>query len=101
MLFRSKNKDVDPKERAIWGDLTALGMVFPIAIALGYFLGRWLGRLAGYPKAGILIGLAWGIGAGFWELYKTTIRLNRMDESGPPVGKDSKDSKDDDDRPGA
>jgi hypothetical protein len=97
MLFRRKDPSIDPKERAIWGDLMALGMVFPIAIALGFFLGRWAGKALGYPRAGILIGLFWGVGAGFWELYKTTIRLNRYDGSGPGPG----DGKDGDGTPGA
>ena len=94
MLFRRKDKDVDPKERAVWGDLMAMGMVFPIAIALGFFIGRWAGRVTGYPRAGVLLGLFWGMAAGFWELYKTTIRLNRMDEGG-------KGGKGDDDPPDA
>jgi hypothetical protein len=97
MLFRRKDPSIDPKERAIWGDLMALGMVFPIAIALGFFLGRWAGKALGYPRAGTLIGLAWGVGAGFWELYKTTIRLNRFDDPGPGPG----DGKDGDGTPGA
>jgi hypothetical protein len=82
----SGKKDVDPKERAIWGDLMALGMVFPIAIALGFFIGRWLGALLGYPRVGMGLGLAWGVAAGFWELYKVTVRLNRMDGGGKGDG---------------
>jgi hypothetical protein len=70
---------VNPKERAIWGDLMAMGMVFPIAIVLGFFLGRWLGGLLGHPKIGMAVGLVWGAATGFWELYKVTVRLNRLD----------------------
>lgn len=66
----------------MWGDLMAMGMVFPIAIALGFFLGRWLGGLLGYPRVGMAVGLVWGVASGFWELYKVTVRLNRMDDSG-------------------
>lgn len=80
MLFRPKPKDADPKERALWGDLLSLGMVFPIAIALGYFVGRWVGGKLGYPRAGVLIGLIWGAATGFWELYKVTKRMDRMDK---------------------
>ena len=82
----SGKKDVNPKERAIWGDLMALGMVFPIAIVLGYFLGRWLGGLLGHPKIGMGVGLVWGAATGFWELYKVTVRLNRMDGGGKGDG---------------
>ena len=66
----------------MWGDLMALGMVFPNAIALGFFLGRWVGGLLGHPGAGMAVGLVWGVASGFWELYKVTVRLNRMDDSG-------------------
>ena len=81
MLFQRKDKGVDPRERALWGDLMGLGMVFPIAIALGFVLGRWVGGLLGHPKAGMGIGLAWGVATGFWELYKTTQRLDKYDEA--------------------
>lgn len=79
MPLRPKNPDVDPRERSLWGDLLSLGMVFPVAIVLGYFIGRWAGGKLGYPRAGVLVGLAWGIATGFWELYKVTKRLDRMD----------------------
>ncbi len=88
MFFRPGKKDADPKERAIWGDLMALGMVFPIAIALGFFVGRWAGGLVGHPRAGMLVGLVWGVATGFWELYKVTMRLNRLDDPGREPGKD-------------
>lgn len=96
MLFRRKDRGIDPKERALWGDLMGLGMVFPIAIVLGFFIGRWVGTLLGYPRAGMGLGLAWGAAAGFWELYKTTQRLNRLDEPGPgtPADKDGDDHRD-------
>ncbi|MGA2080964.1 MAG: AtpZ/AtpI family protein [Holophaga sp.] len=97
MFFRPGKKDVNPKERAIWGDLMALGMVFPIAIALGFFIGRWIGGLLGHPRAGMLVGLVWGVAAGFWELYKVTVRLNRLDD-GDNSGRDKKDGGGDDDR---
>ena len=84
MLFRRKEKEIDPKERAMWGDLTGLGMVFPIAITLGFFLGRYLGKLLGFPLTGILLGLGFGAATGFWELYKTTKRLDRYDSNNPP-----------------
>ena len=92
MLFSGK-KDVNPKERALWGDLMGLGMVFPVAIVLGFFLGRWAGGLVGYPRAGIAVGLVWGVATGFWELYKVTVRLNRMDDDGKG-GKDGHDGHD-------
>jgi len=82
MYFRaSKKNDVDPKERSLWGDLISLGMVFPIAIVLGWYIGQWIGGLLGHPKPGRLIGLAFGILSGFWELFKVAKRLERFDSS--------------------
>ena len=80
MPFDPKQKNASPKERAIWSDLLSLGMVFPIAITLGFFIGKWVGNLIGYTKTGIIVGLIWGMSAGFWELYKMATRLNRMDK---------------------
>ena len=99
MRFGSRKKDVDPKERALWGELMSLGKVFPIAITLGFFLGRWVGGLLGHPGIGLGVGLAWGVATGFWELYKVTVRLNRMDD--PVDGESRKDQseRNDDDRP--
>jgi hypothetical protein len=78
-MFGRRKQDASPGERAVWGDLMSLGMVFPIAITLGYFVGRWVGGLLGHPRAGMVVGLVWGVAAGFWELYKTTVRLERLD----------------------
>ena len=76
---KTAEKDADPRERSLWGDLMSLGMVFPIAIFLGLFGGRWIGAKAGHPEPGQWIGLALGIGAAIWELYKTTVKLDRFD----------------------
>jgi len=73
---RSKKGGADAKERSQWGDLIALGMVFPIAIVLGWYLGQWIGGMFGNPTAGRLIGLVFGIFSGFWELFKVTKKLN-------------------------
>ena len=82
MLPNRKYKNTNvAKERAAWSDVMALGMVFPIAITVGFFLGRWGGGLLGYPKIGITIGLIWGIATGFFELYRVAVRLNGLDEA--------------------
>lgn len=83
MLFRPKKKDASPKERALWGELLSLGMTFPIAITTGFFLGKWIGGKFGHPESGQWIGLVWGVATAFFELYKTTKRLDKLD---PPSG---------------
>ena len=82
MQPRGKKEGTDAKERSLWGDLLAMGMVFPIAIVLGWYLGQWIGGMFGHPKPGRLIGLTFGIISGFWELYKVTKRLEKYDGHG-------------------
>lgn len=78
MIFK-RGEGVDPGERAMWGDLMSLGLTFPLCIVLGFFLGRWIGGWFGHPAWGQWLGLAWGVAAAFWELYKVNRRLARRD----------------------
>jgi len=95
--LRKKN-DVDPRERSLWGDLISLGMVFPIAIVLGWYIGQWIGGMFGHPKPGRLIGLVFGVLSGFWELFKITRRLEKFDSANKinnSAGGNTNDAKDD------
>lgn len=91
MRPRPRKTDASPRERALWADLMSLGLVIPIAIVLGFFLGRWLGGLVGRPEAGQWIGLVWGIATAGWELYKMTLRANAADDLKPGPEDDSRD----------
>ncbi len=95
MILKPGKEAADPGERALWGDLMSLGITFPLCIALGFFLGRWIGGWFGHPARGQWVGLIWGIGAAFWELYKLNRRMARRDaeelrklEANQPDGKD-------------
>ena len=99
MILRPKSKDANPQERALWGELMSIGMVFPIAIVLGFFLGRWIGGLWGHSKPGQWIGMILGIATGFWELYKVTLRLDQLDP--PPPSEELPPRDEDDHDPGA
>lgn len=79
MILKPGKVEADPGERALWGDLMSLGLTFPLCIALGFFLGRWIGGWFGRPTVGQWAGLAWGICAAFWELYKVNRRMTRRD----------------------
>ncbi|MFM8234687.1 MAG: AtpZ/AtpI family protein [Holophagaceae bacterium] len=57
--------------------MSSIAFVFPIAITLGFFLGKWIGGWFGRPILGQWLGLGWGIASAFWELFKTSQRLNR------------------------
>lgn len=89
MLSKFKHKDAKPQERSLWGELLALGITFPIAITLGFFLGKWIGGKLGHEKIGQYIGLIWGIATAFFELFKTAKRLDKMD---PPSSSEDKGS---------
>jgi Putative F0F1-ATPase subunit Ca2+/Mg2+ transporter len=78
----------------MWGDLMSLGLVFPVAIVLGFFGGRWVGGWFGHPLPGQWIGLIYGIATGFWELYKVSRKLERMDPPAPPTPPTDDDPKD-------
>ena len=71
-------RDANPRERSLWADLMAVGMVFPIAILAGLFAGRWIGGRFGHRELGQWLGLAWGVAAAFWELFKTSQKLDRF-----------------------
>ena len=94
MIFRpGKKSGVDARERSLWAGLLSMGMVFPIAVVLGYFIGQWVGGKFGHPEAGRIIGLVLGIITGFWELFKVAKRLDKYGEAtqsdiGPNSGAD-------------
>lgn len=60
----------DPPRYAIIARASAAGIVFPLSIVVGYFLGKWIGqalRLGVWPA---FVGAALGVAAGFWNLYR-------------------------------
>ena len=61
--------------RALY-EAATLGLVFPIAIGVGYLLGRWLDSVFGtYPWLTIVFS-ALGIAAGFVNLFRASARAN-------------------------
>jgi F0F1-type ATP synthase assembly protein I len=61
-------------------DLSTVGMVFPIALLLGYFAGKFVGGFFGAPETGGWIGGAFGLVAGFYNVYKTALVLQQQDD---------------------
>ncbi|MFW6012183.1 MAG: AtpZ/AtpI family protein [bacterium] len=71
------------------GEYAIIGLVFPLAMLVGYLLGRWVGGYFGYERAGAAVGLLLGIVAAFYNLYEVVRRLDARDRergggSGPP-----------------
>jgi ATP synthase protein I len=64
----------------IWLDVSIIGIQFPVAIALGFFFGRWLdGHLGTQPWLTIVFAL-FGIAAGFINLFRITAQAGRAEE---------------------
>lgn len=64
----------------IWLDVSIIGIQFPVAIALGYFFGRWLdGMFKTTPWLTIIFGL-FGITAGFINLFRITAQAGQAEE---------------------
>jgi ATP synthase protein I len=51
-------------------EAATIGLVFPVAIGVGFFLGRWLDRLFHTNPWLTIIGTALGIAAAFVNLFK-------------------------------
>jgi hypothetical protein len=62
-------------------DYSVIGMVFPVATILGFFLGKWIGGWFGAPAGGGIIGGGLGVLAGFYNVYKMVVRLDRENPS--------------------
>jgi len=64
----------------LWLDVSVIGIQFPVAIALGYFFGRWLdGHLGTKPWLTLVFSL-FGIAAGFLNLFRITAQAARAEE---------------------
>jgi len=64
----------------VWLDVSIVGIQFPVAIALGYFFGRWLdGVLNTKPWLTIIFAL-FGITAGFVNLFRITAQAGRAEQ---------------------
>jgi len=64
----------------IWLDVSVIGIQFPVAIALGFFFGRWLdAQLGTHPWLTAVFSL-FGIAAGFVNLFRITAEAGRAEE---------------------
>jgi hypothetical protein len=61
------------------GEYLTIGVVFPVALVGGFFLGRWIGGFFGGPTAGALTGLLLGTAAAFYNLWETLQRIQRRE----------------------
>jgi F0F1-type ATP synthase assembly protein I len=64
----------------IWLDVSVIGIQFPVAIALGFFFGRWLDKSLGTAPWLTVVFSLFGIAAGFVNLFRITAQAGRAEE---------------------
>ena len=65
------------RQAGSWLDLSIVGIQFPVAIALGFFWGRWMDRHLGTGPWLAAIFTLFGIVAGFVNLFRITAKAAR------------------------
>ena len=75
-----------------WANLSIVGIQFPVAIAIGYFWGRWLDRYLGTAPWLMYLFAFFGIVAGFVNLFRIAAQADRLDrrEGGGGGGDDDR-----------
>ena len=64
----------------LWLDVSVVGIQFPVAIAIGFFFGKWLdGQLGTHPWLTMIFAF-FGIAAGFVNLFRITAQAGRAEE---------------------
>ena len=61
------------------GEYLQIAFVFPLALVIGFFAGRWVGEWIGGAKVGAIAGLLLGTGAAFYNLVETLRRIQRRE----------------------
>jgi F0F1-type ATP synthase assembly protein I len=67
-------------------DASAMGLAFPIAIAIGYFWGRELDRYLGTAPWLTYVFTGFGVGAGFLNAIRVALRVGREEDQSDPRG---------------
>ncbi len=63
-----------------WLNVSIIGIQFPVAIAIGFFWGRWLDRHLGTGPWMMVVFTIFGIAAGFVNLFRITAQASRSEE---------------------
>ena len=61
-------------------DASSIGLALPIAIALGFFWGRWLDGVFGTRPWLTVVFAAMGVVAGFVNAFRTALRIGREED---------------------
>jgi F0F1-type ATP synthase assembly protein I len=63
-----------------WLNVSIVGIQFPVAIAIGYFWGRWMDKVFKTEPWLTLVFSLFGIAAGFVNLFRITAQASRTEE---------------------
>jgi F0F1-type ATP synthase assembly protein I len=68
------------QQARLWLDVSIVGIQFPVAIAIGYFFGRWLDGLLNTEPWLMIVFALFGITAGFVNLFRITAQAGRAEK---------------------
>lgn len=68
-------------------DATSIGLAFPIAMAIGFFVGRWLDRVLSTAPWLMVVFTVFGIAGGFLNAIRTALRIGREEDEAAKNGK--------------
>ena len=68
------------RSASTWLNVSIVGIQFPVAIALGFFFGRWLDNSLGTTPWLMIVFSLFGITAGFVNLFRITAQASRSEE---------------------
>jgi ATP synthase protein I len=78
MAQKKKKKAV--KYASNWLNASIVGIQFPVAMAIGYFWGKWMDGLFGTEPWLTIIFFIFGLIAGFVNLFRITMMTAREEE---------------------
>lgn len=60
---------------SLLAEASVAGLLFPLSIVAGYFLGKWIADRFGLGEWPSFVGAALGVAAGFWNLFRLARRM--------------------------
>ncbi|HQU33579.1 MAG: hypothetical protein B7Z68_07870 [Acidobacteria bacterium 21-70-11] len=67
-------------------DATSIGLAFPIAMAIGFFFGRWLDGIFSTAPWLTVAFTVFGIAGGFLNAIRTALRIGREEDEAAKNG---------------
>lgn len=79
-MDKNKNKKTNRTKLSIIAELSAVGIQFPVSIAIGYFIGKYLDKIFNiYPWLTFTFSVL-GAVAAFINVFRLNAKLNKIDK---------------------